>query len=428
VEFYYRKLKDWNPDLNRDGIRDKRDKFPVRCRLFTDHNAYYTKLTAGTSVWPNQMADAGLPAPAWYALSPGMAGYPSFLEGGAYVVDFGDPVYPMIVQDDPAQPNPGQTGTISGTTGNYTLDFYFQIIRGNAPYFVDIDFDCPAPETFDAGTANRTTVQYDPLNMFTLTVPAGGNVAIMNVPVPSSMPNGTYTMGVRVKDDSFNQTGGALPDETVFARLWTGVVLAPPAVLIEDWESGSFSPTWTVLGARGNVSADWLITNSASPRGFVAQSGTRYARYGNAGIPFVAYGDYTRRYLLAGPITVSPATNLTLSYYTNGDCEGYWDGLQVGYGYGGSAPLDTSNGSQWNGTYNSPNNQDFIYGAYMHYGYNVSWAYGRNYNLGYTTWRFSTRTYNTGAYTQVWYRILFATDFTVNSGYGGVAIDNIKVL
>ena len=106
VEFNFNKVKSWNGDLNRDGAITNADKFPIRCRLFTNHQAYFNKSTAGTSVWPNQMQNPGTPPPAGINLAPTDPNYPSFIEGGCYAVDFGDPVYNVIITDDPAQADP----------------------------------------------------------------------------------------------------------------------------------------------------------------------------------------------------------------------------------------------------------------------------------------------------------------------------------
>jgi hypothetical protein len=85
VVFDYKKVKRWNGDLNRDGVIDSADKFPVRCRLFTEFDDYAD--WAGT--WPDHLQDPGS--------DPDGIGWQydgDFIEAGAYAVDEGSPIYP----------------------------------------------------------------------------------------------------------------------------------------------------------------------------------------------------------------------------------------------------------------------------------------------------------------------------------------------
>ena len=156
VTFNYRSVNGWNPDLNRDGddnslgTGDVADKFPVRVRMFTDHEAY-TLWGAG---WPDHLQDAGIdPAdggPVWYDDENDppafLADWPDYIEGGAYVVDTGAPVYPLNIDDDPDAEDPYET--VGGSTDNYSVTFNFLLEYGTADY--DLEFNIG----FDFGTGN----------------------------------------------------------------------------------------------------------------------------------------------------------------------------------------------------------------------------------------------------------------------------------
>ena len=103
VTFNYRSVPNWNPDLNRDGDNgslgsgDVADKFPVRVRLITEFGDY----VLWSETWPDHLQDPGIdPAaggPIWEddENDPPLfyADWPDYIEGGAYVIDVGTPVY-----------------------------------------------------------------------------------------------------------------------------------------------------------------------------------------------------------------------------------------------------------------------------------------------------------------------------------------------
>jgi hypothetical protein len=213
-------------DLKRDGEQNHLDNLPVSESKFNNQQSYVTKLLSPASVWPNNMADPGVPPPAWHALVPTDPCYPSFIEVGCYVVDTGSPVYTVQAFDDPAQPNPGSGGTLTGTTGNYQMDFYYVIRNGVGPYFIDFDFDYTG--AWNDGAIGRTT-NAGTNTAFSYSSKAGsGAQSDLNVPVPAAMPNGNYTMAVRVIDSN------TPADTAIFT--WTGVTLQPPfkVVVIDD--------------------------------------------------------------------------------------------------------------------------------------------------------------------------------------------------
>jgi hypothetical protein len=259
VEFNYRKVKAWNPDLNRDGAQNNADKFPVRCRLFANHQGYVTKLLSPASVWPNNMADPGVPPPAWYALVPTDPGYPSFIEGGCYVVDAGDPVYNVQLLDDPAQLDPGQGNTLTGFTGNYLVDFYYIIRYGVGPYTMEADFDyngvwnsAPAGRVVAINNANILPERNTP-----------GVKSSLNVAIPAAIPNSPplYNWALRVTDSTLPVDGGPFTSILVY----NNINLTPPPLFRDTMSAyantgAALAAGWTRGNPPGNVgTTTWYI-------------------------------------------------------------------------------------------------------------------------------------------------------------------------
>lgn len=80
VTFDYTLIPGWDPDFNHDGAKTIIDKFPVRCRIFTDFADYGGWL--GT--WPNHLQDPGTDP----AIAGGLTYDGDFVEGGCYVMDW----------------------------------------------------------------------------------------------------------------------------------------------------------------------------------------------------------------------------------------------------------------------------------------------------------------------------------------------------
>jgi hypothetical protein len=223
VSFNFRKLKTWNGDQNRDGVITTADKFPVRCRLFTNHQAYYNKVVAaGNAGWPNHLADAG-GDPATVPLA---SRNPSYLEGGTYVVDKGSPVYSVQITDDPNQPNPGALGTLTGQgPGSYTAKLMFIIKYGAPNYLVEAD-------TWYTGVfgANNGVPIVTVKAAATPPNTEGPYSIIINV--PAAQPNGNYTFAIKVTDGNGENS----------LYVWPGNVgLFPQALLSEDFEDGTLN-------------------------------------------------------------------------------------------------------------------------------------------------------------------------------------------
>ena len=210
MTFNYRACNAWNPDLNRDGVTDDLDKFPVRVRLFTDHEDFLKWPTG----WPDHLPDAGInPAtggPIWDPLDPGYD-IPDYIEGGAYIIDEGDAVYPLQIGDDPATVDPDET--VEGGSNDYTVIFGYFIQYGNPNYVVDLQmgFDYadigPGEDELDAfGDSGET--QY---GAATHTV-SGTYSTTMHV---TTIPDGDYLAAIRVTDA--NGSG----DQAVY--VWPGL-------------------------------------------------------------------------------------------------------------------------------------------------------------------------------------------------------------
>jgi hypothetical protein len=404
VEFPYNKLRSWNPDLNRDGVRNNADKFPVRTRLFTNHQSYFTKTQAGTSVWPNHLHNPGL-NPATTAPENRLD---TFLEAGCYVVDFGSPIYAVTIADDPAQPNPGLGGTLTGTAGNYKMDFYYELKFGSPNYTVVLDSNYTG--VFDPSTPNYGTPPADNTWVDLVT----GLNSELDVDIPAAQPNGTYTMALRVTDGNGDTS----------TLVYPGVNLFPPQLLAESWESGSLA-AWTLSGNTGSRGLDFINRNSAAPVwNHLAQNGSRYLGYNYA----TGYGNNIYRHLTIGPIPCSPNTNYTETFWTAGSSETGWDGLQVAYKFTptNTLPVDSTFLGR---TLGNPFTVS-MRGATNNNGGIVAQSYGASgsASLGGSAWRSWTRTYNSGAgNTFFWYRITMCSDSSVETGMGTPAIDNIVV-
>jgi hypothetical protein len=132
VAFNYHNIPDWNPDLNYDGDANAAadgpaDKFPIRCRLFTDYASYIDSNHVANGIQPYIWPDNQPPAT-------------TYVEGGCYVVDSGAPAFPFRILDDPLQPDPQEC--VTGGAGNYEITFNYILKYGVAPYTsVMVEFD-----------------------------------------------------------------------------------------------------------------------------------------------------------------------------------------------------------------------------------------------------------------------------------------------
>ncbi|MCC7477718.1 hypothetical protein IT575_04600, partial [bacterium] len=308
-------------------------------------------------VWPDHLQDPGLAPPGWELLTPADAGYPSFIEGGCYVVDRGEAVYNLQVLDDPAQPNPGQTGTLGGNTGNYNLDFYYIIRFGNAPYTVDIDFDWGG--TFNDGTAGRVTLGAE------VEAASGANSAIDEA-VPAAIPDGTYQMAIRVTDSTAVVDGG--PQTATF--VWPTLVTLTPQFIFRD-TFNTYANTAAWLGAgwqRANpanftsTSLEFLsTTNVASARWYWGtQFGGAFNSYNGGMLHSDAGADNSNGSSNYGtnacatmrtPSFTAPAGTKRLLFRmqltTAGDTS-FWDRCWVGLTTNANGYLDDK--STWSGT------------------------------------------------------------------------------
>ena len=209
VYFDYSTIPHWNPDLNRDGddnslgINDTGDKFPVRVRLITEYSDYV--LWDGT--WPDHLPDPGIdPAeggPIWYddEQDPPMyyADWPDYLEGGAYVVDTGAPVYPLAVRPSRFADPPHLC--VSGNTGDYEITFNYRIEYGTPQYTMDFNIG------FEYTTADPLTsfgtrgISY--YGMTTHSSAGENSYSVAGIAAPGEFPESTdLYVAARVTDQS----------------------------------------------------------------------------------------------------------------------------------------------------------------------------------------------------------------------------------
>ena len=163
VTFDYRTANNWNGDLNRDGARDLADKFPIRCRLFTD----LADMTAWSGIWPNHMYNPGSePGPSW-PTDPPAGDDGDFVEGGCYVVDTGQPVYPLTIMDNPMMPDPGNPLAYNWNDyQDYTVNLYFRIHGGLLDYTsVKFDYDYQVADGWDDASPTVVDVAVTPATM-----------------------------------------------------------------------------------------------------------------------------------------------------------------------------------------------------------------------------------------------------------------------
>ncbi|UNM09908.1 MAG: hypothetical protein H7A35_07560 [Planctomycetales bacterium] len=198
VDFDYDTLVGWNGDMNRNGTTGEAgDKFPVRVRFFTDvdvYDDYFDDLNGYPNFWPDG---------------------DSFIEGGCYMVDIGDPNYPVLIFDDADEDDPKDT--VSGTGPSYDVDLYFELAFGAGPYDVELDWNydfighgnsgfTQAVGTFAANGKNNDSVNVDP-------TPAGGD--------------GNYFFSLEVTDST-------LPTPTTDSFFWPDAVPLMPGALFYD--------------------------------------------------------------------------------------------------------------------------------------------------------------------------------------------------
>jgi hypothetical protein len=190
------------------------------------------------------MANPGAPPPASINLAPTDPNYPTFIEGGCYVVDYGDPVYTVQAVDDPFQLDPrDQVAFVGGSGPTYTW---------NVTLGYNIKFGIP-----------NFTVQLDPAYdgvfgpAFITISPGGGYTsggAKTNI-VPITALEGNYSFAVRVMDTN-------APPNNTSTYVWPNAVsLRRPL---------NFAILSDPLSQGGNLA----VTNLQSDLGFLYGAGS----------------------------------------------------------------------------------------------------------------------------------------------------------
>ncbi|MCB1218460.1 hypothetical protein KDL44_13820, partial [bacterium] len=222
VDFDYGTVLGFNGDMNRNGVfGEAADKFPVRVRFFTDVDAYddyFDDLNGYPNFWPDG---------------------DTFIEGGCYMVDEGDPNYPVSIFDDEDEEDP--TDTVAGA-GPYDVDLFFEIAFGVGPYDVDLDWNYNFV-TFGASGNTQPVGTYPAAGKWGETVsvdptPAGGD--------------GNYTFALMVTDANTDTDSFFWPDQVpLFPAFYFGDNMSAYANTNDALAAG-----WT----RSNVNAtQWFI-------------------------------------------------------------------------------------------------------------------------------------------------------------------------
>ena len=354
VTFNYRSVNHWNPDLNRDGAANAMDKFPLRVRLFTDHEDFLKWPTG----WPNHLADAGLnPAtggPVWDPLDPGY-NIPDYIEGGAYIIDEGEAVYPLKLDDDPNEQDPHEM--VSGAPGAYFVPFYYIISFGEAPYEMEFNLGYD-PSYSGPGTAFDMTGTISPDT--TIHASSGPN----NFTASFDVPDGNYWAAARVTDN--------LGDSDVY--MWAiDQVPCFPSDWVHTWGMSYYDYCYgSCADSQGNVyavgySADpamgydygALIVKFNSAGDFVTAKKwgtTNYTEYCYGGVACDSNDNVflnVRSYDSAGP---GGADLAVVKFDSDLTCLGakYWGYSGSDYAYGGIG-IDSSDNVYIEGyVYNAP--------------------------------------------------------------------------
>jgi len=364
VTFNYRSATRWNPDLNRDGSHDDMDKFPVRVRLFTDHEDYL-KWDTG---WPDHLQDAGLDpgtgGPVWDPEDPGY-NVPDYLEGGAYIIDEGEPVYPLKIDDDPNEPDPKDM--VAGSTNDYDVTFSYVIQFGQGPYTIDLQmgFDYndigPGETELDAfGASGETDYAVD-------TWPGlGSHSSVMDC---TDLPDGDYYAAIRVTDN--------LGDQDVF--IWPDMVtLAPGYLLLElcdgytNWnDAATGDNAWTRGNTGGGATTRWYVGSQFPTSATGDWEGPMFhlnnGADGSNGNSGYAWPGAYYWYLVSRAINVPSGATPDFWYQVRVEGNDYYSFL---YFYGGWTTSSSTTSTSFNGYLNtSPSSSNYVSSipAYVYY-------------------------------------------------------------
>ncbi|MBN2081962.1 hypothetical protein JW859_07120, partial [bacterium] len=160
--------------------------------------------------------------PVWDPLDP-LYNIPDYLEGGAYILDEGDAVYPLQVADDENSVDPYET--VEGNSGDYYVTFSYLIRYGQPNYTVDLQMgfdynDIGLGETEIDAFGRSGETQY---GIATHTA-SGTYSTTINV---TTLADGDYIPAIRVTDDNGDVDVFVWPD---LCPLWPGTAY----VVIDD--------------------------------------------------------------------------------------------------------------------------------------------------------------------------------------------------
>ncbi|MBN2081964.1 hypothetical protein JW859_07130, partial [bacterium] len=163
--------------------------------------------------------------PVWDPLDP-LYNIPDYLEGGAYILDEGEPVYPLGVEDNPTEPDP--LDLVFGSTGNYTVTFNYLVQYGQAPYTIDLQMGFDYNDIGAGETALDAFGRSGETDYGVAVEPANG--ALTTDMAIDTLPDGDYYAAVRVTD-SADPTAQAI-------FIWPDMVTLAPGFLFREYCDG----------------------------------------------------------------------------------------------------------------------------------------------------------------------------------------------
>ena len=319
VDFDYDSILGWNGDMNRNGAAgEAADKFPVRCRFFTDVLAYENYFD-DLNGWPNYAPDGD-----------------TFLEGGCYMTDTGDPNYPVQIFDDTDEDDPKDT--VQGIGPDYDIDLFFEMAFGTAPFAVDLDWNYDFISFGNSGFTQAVG------NFAT----NGKQFAQVNVDPTPAGGNGNYFFALSVTDSQ-------LPTPSSDEFFWTDPVPLLPAFLLFDDMSAyaSYADAASAGWLRGTGPGHSGATNwHIGPQwetAFGAYTGQAWhCNTGGDGTNGGTYIGVPRAVLRSPAINAPPGSNPWMHFRVNLGFQESTTFDQFWCGWDSSAAANTENNNTWN--------------------------------------------------------------------------------
>jgi hypothetical protein len=234
----------WFADFNMDGTINTKDKFPVRCRLLLNNTV------TAPSVWPDHMYDPGSAPASGVASSNGF-----YVEGGCYVVDTGDKIVFLAINDDPTLPDPVAT-TVYNTGTNpkeYDVTLSYVLTNVTSPSTVELD-----------ANYNGVIFGSDPTQVYTAHTGIIKDGPLTDTVTITQNTVGLFNFAIRVTDGTQSSVYW-YPDQVVLA----GYAATSPWLVVDDGDTpGSTALAANLLAispdsAYGTMAADTISASNA---------------------------------------------------------------------------------------------------------------------------------------------------------------------